>query len=126
MRPFVLTAPSALGREDARRWAVGVLGRDLGYAGYHVGSQTKRQVDFIRTSRSAGTWIVTVLLFPLGLIFFFALKRTSSVTVLLQKASYGTEIVVSGEAADRVIEGIDYRLSADFDVVDQAQLESGD
>ena len=77
-------------------------------------AQRKSEVDFTCTRRSAGIWILTVVLLPLGLIFFFAFKQTSSVTVLLEKEAGGTRITVSGQAKPRVIEGIDHRLSNDF------------
>jgi hypothetical protein len=120
MQPFMLTAESLLGREETRTWAVGILARDLAYAKYHLAAQTKREVVFVQTTRAVGTWLLTILLFPLGLVFFFAFKRTSTITVLLQKAANGTNIVVSGEAKPRVIEGIGHRLALDFDALDDA------
>ena len=120
MQPFLLTAKSLLGREETRGWAVGILARDLAYAKYHLAAQTKREVVFVQTTRSVGTWLLTILLFPLGLVFFFAFKRTRTITVLLHKAAGGTNIVVSGEAKSRVIDGVGHRLAVDFDPLDDA------
>jgi hypothetical protein len=119
MRPFLFRARTLLRREDVREWAVGLLGRDLSYAKYQIESQSKTRVVFVNTSRSVATWILTVILFPLGLIFFFAFKRTSNITVLMEKAGGGSEIVVSGNAKPRVIEGIEHRLRHDFEPLDE-------
>jgi hypothetical protein len=103
-----------MSREEVREWAVTLLGRDLSYARFQLVSQTKREIVFARTSRAWIVWLFTILLFPLGLIFFFAFKRTSNVTVLLEKAAQATNVTVSGAAKARVVEGIEYRLFNDF------------
>jgi hypothetical protein len=114
--PFSMSTSSALPRSEVREWAMTTLARDLGYARYALESQSKDEVTFTRTTRSAPVWLLTIVTFPLGLVAFFGFRQVSNVMVLLSPASGGgTDIVVSGQASLRVIEGMQHRLSEDFE-----------
>src|SRR4051794_26390989 len=95
--PFSLTTTSTLAREEVREWALGQRAVDLGYARYRIATQTKKKVVFTRRSRTAAIWVLTIVLFPIGLLFYFLASRVSTVNVILSRTnSGGTDILVLG------------------------------
>jgi hypothetical protein len=84
-------------------------------SGYRVTSKTEQQIEFTRTYRSPGTWIATILVFPIGLIFFFAFKRIDNITMFISDTPTGrTDVVMAGQAPARLAEWIHQRLTTDF------------
>lgn len=96
MRPIEVLLTTPLGLADARRQTITKLVGSLNAAGYAVTSQSETFVGLGRTSRSIPVWILTVLLFPIGLIFFFQLKREETVSIVLSETAAGTRIEITG------------------------------
>ncbi len=114
---FAFRQSSPLTRGEVLDWAVVVLGRDLSTADYQLAGQTRHEVNFTRDTRGLGIWLVTILTFPLGLIAYFLGKRTSVITVRVEKGNDGdVDVSISGTGTRRVVEGVQYRIDHDLDV----------
>ena len=61
----------------------------MAHYGYRIESQSDARIDVGRVYRSMWTWIVTIVLLPLGLIAFVLFKQRVTVTVRL-RYSFGS------------------------------------
>lgn len=72
--------------------------------GYSIKSQAHDRIELERGYRSGLVWFLTIITFPIGLIFFATMKSTSNLTVLLDPSvSEGkTRVTISGESTPKI------------------------
>lgn len=111
--PQPVSVSTRVARRNAvvREWVVVSLARSLRRYGYEITSQSEGQIDAARVYRPVAVMVVTVLLFPVGLIAFFLFRRTSVLTIFIKPLpDDSTELLISGElpgsAARRVVDGL--------------------
>ena len=93
--------------EHTRQMIVTSFAAALARDGFRIESQSESMIVLTRTYREFLTWLVTTFLFPLGLLAFFAYKKTDNVIVLMSPDSAAaTKLVISGVASRRTVAGI--------------------
>jgi hypothetical protein len=70
--------------------------------GYVLESQTDVSLIYARTYRPWWVWILTIFLFPIGLLAYFALAEHAYVTMTFEQADGHTVMRVSGEGEDKL------------------------
>lgn len=104
VKHFSVTSQLPTGAAKARKLIITSFAPALGREGFQIMSQSETVIVLEKVSRSALTWFVTILLFPIGLIAFFVGKRSYNVTVIISPVNAAlTDIVVSGVATDRTV-----------------------
>ena len=97
--------PGAL--ENTRQMIVTSIAAALARDEFRIESQSEMTIVLTRMYREFLTWLVTIFLFPLGLVALFAYKKTDNLTVLMSQVSgSATKLVISGVASRRTATGI--------------------
>jgi hypothetical protein len=95
---FTTTQHFCGGLGETRTLVVERLVSALSQAGFRINAQSERRIELSKVSRSTAVWILTVILFPLGLLIFLTVKREENIAVLLHDSDAGTDVTVSGQA----------------------------
>src|SRR5919112_812775 len=88
---FTTTVNSTHSVVESRAWAITSFASALRQEGYNIESQSEQQLTFTKNYRSRGTWLFTILLFPIGLLFFVAFKHVANITMLLSATATGSQ-----------------------------------
>ena len=81
---------------------LGTVTVPLAQAGYALEGQTATALTFVRTYRTTLTWVITVLTFPFGLLFYAAGAERAYITITFEPQGDGTFMRIAGEGPTEV------------------------
>jgi hypothetical protein len=82
--------------------AIGTITVPLSQAGYALEGQTATALTFVRTYRTTLTWVMTVITFPFGLLFYLAGVEKAYITITFEPQGDGTLMRIAGEGPSEV------------------------
>jgi hypothetical protein len=81
---------------------IGTVTVPLARAGFALEGQTATALTFVRTYRTTLTWVMTVVTFPFGLLFYLAGAEKAYITITFEPQGDGTLMRISGEGPAEV------------------------